>query len=434
MSQVHPQPQEQNHEAWRTTAEVSFPSMNRPAVLFVALLVFVHGTLLWLMLTRQLDPLFNDAKHRLGPGTDFAAYYYAGIGVLSGKGAYGHGPGFGFRYHPLFAGAIGIFFGGMSISSAYIIWCILHEIGFFWIWTRLPSICTSRREFILLSTFLVFFSPYYLEVYMGNASFLSSVILFQTILLISRNRHLAATILLVFSIIVKPIGIVLLSLQIIQGRWRSTAAIGVLFMLSAVPFFWKNLQALYHVTFLNLAAIPMKGWVVHGGNQGLHAFVVNLCARIAGIPVSQLSSYSELPQYSLLLVYLLPLLLVVLSFAASFQYRNRTYLLAFLWFSTYLLGYKDVWEHSYSICIVVLLCAWMSDFFPRRLLLLAALLMALPTAFVFYDLALPAGPNDPERYWSHAVSIVHHSTKPAAILLPYAYAIWKALLEQKAPL
>jgi hypothetical protein len=101
----------------------------------------VHITLLVLTLTRTLDPLFNDAQHRFGPGTDFYAYYYAGKGWLAGEGMYGHGPGWGFRYHPLFAATVGALLSLLSESAAFGAWVFLQAAAFWGVlvlmWRRL---------------------------------------------------------------------------------------------------------------------------------------------------------------------------------------------------------------------------------------------------------------------------------------------------------
>lgn len=48
---------------------------------------------------------------------------------------------------------------------------------------------------------------------------------------------------------------------------------------------------------------------------------------------------------------------------------------------------------------------------------IAIVALALPTAFVCYDVALPAGPYDPEHSWSAAIALLHHATKPAFVVV-----------------
>ena len=175
-----------------------------------------------------------------------------------------------------------------------------------------------------------------------------------------------------------------------------------------------------------LILVKQPLWLVHAGNQGLHGFFGALFTRLSGIPTWKLASYDQLPTLSRLVLAGLPVLLLGVTLRASWLIRERAEVGIFLWSCVYLLGFHDVWEHSYSVLVLGLGLLWTTDFVPRRLLILCSIGLALPTAFALYDLRLPPGPYDPEHGWSTAVSLLHHATKPLWLLVLYVVCVWRA--------
>ncbi len=390
-----------------------------PTPYWVAGLVLLHAALLMLVLGRRVDFLFSDAVHRLGPGTDFFAYYNAGRHWLLGEGAYGHGPGFGFRYHPAFAATIGAVLARFDPAAAYAIWVGLLEACFFFVWFLLSRLVESRRHLLFGILLLVGFSPYYLEVYMGNSSFLVAAMLFGGFYFYRNGSVGRFALLFTASLLVKPIGLIFLPILIVDRRFRMAGAILLAIVVLAAPFFWLDPQGWHRFLAINVEAIPAAGWVVHAGNQGLHGLIADLCARTHGISTRQLASFGDLPGLCPSLLWALPFLFIAVSAVATWKGSRELGGLLFLWSATYLLGYKDVWEHSYSFLILGF--GWMlaQRTAPRRLLWVGAVVLALPTGFAFYDIDLPPGPIDPEHHWSAAVSLIHHATKSLPLLVVY---------------
>ena len=182
-----------------------------------------------------------------------------------------------------------------------------------------------------------------------------------------------------------------------------------------------------------MEAVPIRGWVIHAGNQGLHGLVVTLGARLSGLWTGDLESYRQLPGTCRLLLQGMPVFLVIVSLAATWKLRRDPAAAIFLWSATYLLGYKDIWEHSYSFLPLGLVYLWISRGVGRKLFMVCAVALALPTAFVFYDLPLPPGPLDPEHYWTALTSVVHHATKPLWLLILYVAGVSTALLSGSPP-
>lgn len=388
-----------------------------------AVLAAAHGLLLWLTLSRHLDFLWNDARHRLGPGTDFFAFYSAGLHLLQGQGAYGHGPGFGFRYHPLMAALVGVTLSPLPRGVAYALYVVILEGCFFYVFWRLGAFVKTPRSLLAARVILVFFTPYYLEVYMGNFSFVAAVILLAAFRHLQTDRKVAAFGLLAASIIVKPVGLVFLPYLFVRKHYRAVAILVVGIVLAAVPFFRLDPGSFRSFVQINLSAVPAAGWVVHGGNQGLHGLLTGLCTRASGIATAELSTFAQLPDPCRWMLLALPVALVAVSGAVSWKKRANLPLALFLWSAVYLLGYKDVWEHSYSFSVFCFIWLYAANVLSPKLVMTFAILAALPTAFALYDVPLPPGPFDPEHHWSAPVAFLHHATRSVPFLICYVLVV-----------
>jgi hypothetical protein len=399
-------------------ADPVVPAGRRSHVGFVAALVVVHLLLLALMLSRKLDPLFNDAMHRWGPGTDFESYWRAGGAAVLGKDdMYAGGGAFGYRYHPLFAFVVGLGLANRAMAFAYGVWVVVLEVAYFAFWRGLRR-ALPDRDFRIASVLLVFFTPYYLDAYMGQASFLVGAAMFAAMSFEVRGRPVASTLVLAASIVVKPIAATLLPWLALRGRLGRAALAAALVVAAAVPFFLGP-HSIQNFLRVNLSTLPP--WWVHAGNQGLHCLIVDLCARLSGLLPWEMTSLADLPRGAWTLVAAWPFALTGLALYAAWTARADAWLSGCLLTVVFLLGYKDVWEHTYSFAAVPLLCACLSGAVNRRALLFAAVWTALPTAFVLYD--RPTGDIDPESAWGLTESVIHHATKPVGVTVLFVAAL-----------
>lgn len=383
------------------------------------LLAAAHFVLLRAVLGRELDFLFNDAAHRVGPATDFDAYYTAGTQWLAGNGAYGHGPGFGFRYHPLFAAAFGITLCKLAPPVAFGVWVAIHELAFLGTLAFAARLARSRNELLVTAALLVAFTPYYLEAYMGNATFLAASLSMLALFRLWRGDRRGFVVLFCVAICVKPVALAFVPVVVAQGAWRAAALCLGITALAALPFFVADPAGWEQFLRVNFEAIPAPGWVLHGGNQGLHGLLLAVCCHADGIASGELSSFAQLPGPCRLALLALPVVLIVTSGVLTWRLRHDVGACVFLWAATCLLGYKDVWEHSYSLLPFALVWLHAGGSVPRHVLLGCTILLAMPTLFWTYDVALPPGPFDPQHHWSVGVSLLHHATRPLPLLALY---------------
>jgi len=391
-------------------------------------LTVIHFTLLSKTLKRDLDFVFNDAQHRVGPGTDFGAYYVSAVRWRQGKGIYGHGPGFGYRYHPAFVLTAGNLLSRLDLKTAHKVWVGINEAFLVLALILARRLFPVATHFLAAAAILVFFSPYYLEQYMGNCTFAAAALLFLAFELYRSDRLVLFLGAFVASVLIKPLGLVFLPLLLLRKEFVLVGAIAVVVVATALPYFLLD-PAGWNIFYkINTAPVPWKGWVIHGGNQGLNGLLVDLCTRLSGVPTKQLESLRQLPSACRFLLYAYPILLFALTVACMVRLRESLSVGIFLCVAIYLLCYKDVWEHSYVILLPGLAYLWHSGVVNRTLILCCSIGLALPTAFALYDPPLPPGPIDPEHVWGLGTSLVHHTTKPIWVVALFLGCLHAALL------
>ncbi len=232
----------------------------------LAALLVVHLLLLYLALSRNLDFLFNDASHRIGPGSDFWALYNAGKHWRLGDDIYMQGPGFGFRYHPIFAMTILSYISWLGHQPAFWLWVVINEILF------LVSLIIARRmvpdakKFLICCALLVCFTPYYLEVYMGNASFITAALLLLAVYLFERRTPLRAYITYLASILIKPLGLLFLPYLLLRQK-TGTVVLTILIIVGlGLPYFvmhpgdWFDFVRVNFEGFPTNAGVPRARW------------------------------------------------------------------------------------------------------------------------------------------------------------------------------
>lgn len=411
--------------------------MSKKQTMFLICMLLLHGVLMYLLLTRRLDFLFNDASHRIGPGSDFWALYNAGKHWLLGSSIYDRGPGFGFRYHPILAMTVLSYISRLDYDSAYWVWVAGHEA------LLLATVCFFRklvpdtRHFLVICGLLALFSPYYLEVYMGNASFVTGALLLVAFCLYKKESYLGFFALLIASILIKPIGLMFLPFLALRRHVRLALLVLVIIIGLGVPYFVMYPADWDTFVGINFDGFPVRaGFLVHAGNQGFYALLLMISAHLNDIPTGELHSLSQLPLWNGLLIRSIPYFFVLMSLWITYRLRGtkQTYLVLFLWLAAYLLGYKDTWEHTYSLMIFGLVFLYLSNQVNRTLLLVCSCGLAFPTAFVFYDMAFHHGAfNDPGWHWGFGTSLLHHLAKPVWVLILYTSAAIQAFRVDVGP-
>lgn len=399
--------------------------------LILVILAVIHLGGLYLVLHRDADCLFNDAAHRIGPGSDFFSLYNAGASWGRGETIYDRGPGHGYRYHPILAMTALKALSHLDYMSAFVVWVVLQELLLLFLLKVIRRMVTDTRRFLPVVALLIGFSPYYLDVYMGNASFMAASLMAASFYFYTLNRRCLFFLVYVLSIFVKPLGLLFLPILLIRRQFRLAGLVVAVVVGLGLPYFLMYPAELPRFLSVNLegnAAYP--GFLVHGGNQGFYALVLLLSSYAHGIPTVKLASLSQLPLWNEWLTRGIPYLFGLTAVVVTYRFRNRAHIgpMVFIWSAVYLLGYKDVWEHTYAFALLGLLYLWLSQLISEKWLLVVAVWLALPTAFVFYDINFYSGAfNDPGWHWNFGINLLHHLTKPLPLLILFLTVVIRML-------
>jgi hypothetical protein len=181
--------------------------------------IALHGVLALSVVAQPLDPhqpprtprsltwrLHFDSVAWPGPGADFFALYHAGVQVRRGLSPYLQEESprttpyyFRYLYAPVVAHTLGYALAGLAPRAAYLLWTSVIEgslLLFLWSWRRHTADAAVR----LLGTCLLLVStPYFLELHMGQFTFVATALTVTGVLWTTRGRALAAGALLVLA-------------------------------------------------------------------------------------------------------------------------------------------------------------------------------------------------------------------------------------------
>ncbi len=426
------------HSLLRSCSRITLP----------ARLLFVCGLLVQLLFILSLhfgwlNALFNDSMHRFGPGADFFSIYAAGVKARHGQSLYtiaadGVPYAYAFRYAPIVAYTLGTVLSLLPAVSAYAVWIIVCE------WALMRNIrltlehAPDKATGYLAASMWLLFSPFYLELYIGQFTFVTASLVFWSYLAwqprppaTSPSRLSAwwGDGLFGLSVWLKLMPVLFLPLALFRGRWKSALGAAAVLFLSSWLYFSHRPAGWMLFRLLN--TMPLPTW--HAGNQGLmalaysvlneqaapflafyYAAVLIVVALLAWLTARTWQAKKEEAQP-------LPLQNSVdtdaeeasTHVAPVFEYRLL--LLYAACSAAYLLLYKDVWEHHYVLLLPPLVLLALRKA-PVSLWLPSFVIAAVPTLFVLYDVHGLGFNEDPQGYWRPGVSLLHHGFKPLSAL------------------
>ncbi len=379
--------------------------------------LLIHAIFLAALGTDLLRPLFNDASHTRR-GFDFGVFYLAGQSLAEGRDIYSVSGAFGFRYLPAFA-LVASLFAYFQPLTAYLLHLCCTELflaaNLYLTWQWVAGLRRGVALFMWLA-----FSPYFLELYMGQVSFWAASLLFWLVVGLHSGRERVAGFYWAGALLVKPNALILTPALLRLRAWR-VLVLGLLAgLFTSLPYFLLHPDSLATFFAANIHGAPVQGALTHAGNLGLQGGLVSVVAQLAGRPLAELTTLADLPLAGRAVIYCSQATILVAALVATYRGRDVLPLLS-LWMCTFFLVYKDVWEHHYVFLQPVLVALYAHSGSPKFLWIFA--LIALPTPFVFFDLEPGVyGPIDPERTWGPVTSLAYRSTK----LIPLGY-LWYGL-------
>jgi hypothetical protein len=375
-----------------------------------------------------LVPYFFDATVLSGGrGLDFYSVYQAGYNARHGWDIYEGDPArveivvpyfTPYRYLPSVAYSLGAGLSLLAPLTAYKLWVVLLEL------TLLGCVALTYAAtrgspdlFARLAAMWLVFTPYYLELFMGQFSLMQAAAIFGLLLLAgSLVPGLAASAsrrwfdgLWMASVLWKINTVVFAPALLRLGRWRALAGATALVAITTLPYFLifpDHAADLWANNFGNTVARPELG------NLGFRQFVFTLLDAAGAGPAVQAWAQRGA-------VVAAGGLSLALTFRRSLP---RPADLLSLWLAAYFLAAPQVWEHHYVMLLPALIVAYRAR--PGWFLALLWLLLALPTPFGFIGLHPIIAANHDLRAFTLEPAwrpLLHHGSKALPTLGLFAY-------------
>lgn len=283
-------------------------------------------------------------------GWDFYALYQAGANVLRGLSIYEtdsarisvvvpfYTP---YRYLPPPALTLGILLNLVPSITAFWIWVIVIELLFLYCCWRSWKLANSVYEGLILVALWLLYSPYYLELYMGQFTFVESVLILVMMLWPEqRTNRLGLDLVWAASLAWKQLTILFAPLWILWRRWRGVALSLGLVALFSLPYLVFTPAAL--TRYLAQFAYHPDNQL---GNLGMVQFLLSLSRTLfPAVSAQQIS----------VIQYVWVMLVILVSLWATWKGRHIKPPIQFaLWTTVFLLVSPDVWEHHYVLLLPV---------------------------------------------------------------------------------
>ncbi len=349
-----------------------------------------------------LDRLFNDSMHTLGMGADFFQFYQSGYDARQGWSIYQartpDAPAglvvpyqYGNHYPPFVAYAIGIPLTLLRPWTAYAVWVggmTLLTWGAAW-WTY--RLADARDVGCVAAAMWFAYSPWYVDVYMGQINVLMAVGVFALVRAFERDRAWPAAGLFTVLTVIKLFPLLFGPLLVKFRQWWPLGLCAAGLLATFVPYFAIAHPADWRFFMDWAAARDVSPLALTSGNHGLKVLLYHLTG---GQVLPRMVGYFCL----------------AFGIMLTFLSRSRDLrLYVGLWICTFYFVQTFVWEHHYLLLVPVVVLLYLRE--PRPRLLVLFVWLALPSLFVFLDLPEIGRRTNPTPHWTHGQLILYHTWK-----------------------
>lgn len=363
-------------------------------------------------------------------GWDFYALYQAGHNVLTGVSVYEsdndaidvvvprYTP---YRYLPFSAYTLGVALNALSPLWAFRAWVTVVVVVWWacaWASYRLGG---SPGERAILAALWLLFTPFYLEIYLGQFSAIQAAFVLAMLLACMDSASGWAVDAGWAASLVWKQNTALLGPALLRGRrWRALLVGALAMMATSLPYFWRYPDSVARFAVNLASGVPSPQL----GNLGVRQFLYS----VASAAWPALPSEAHRLMQSVWVVAIL-----VIGLLITFTGRCRDLVLALcFWFTTYFLVYHHVWEHHYVMLLPVFVVLYYRYRAPW--VLVAWALVAVWTPYVLIDSAGMAAYHAPMR-WTPldppVLDILYHASKAVPTLGLWAAQAW--LMARSAP-
>lgn len=373
-----------------------------------------------------LNPLFPEGAHNLGEGqgSDFYAFYQAGRYVLDGEDIYQRPMddpdrvvpyGYFYRYLPFVAYTLGVAVNAFPPRVAYWIWVLVVEA------VLLLSIRGTRRMtsdddlFACLTAMWLMYTPFYIEQYMGQLTFVMAALTFAFALAHLRGRAGAADGWWCASVVIKHLTVLYVPILLRLRKYRTVAVAAAAVIVATVPYMLLRQQGFGHFTHDNFSLTLNP----YPGNLGAVAFFMVLKMRFfpgASEALAYLGPVKlSVTRVGVALIMGVPALV---GLWVTFRRKPFDFLESLaLWTTVYFFAFREVWEYHYVLLLPIFVLLYART--RARVLWGIYALAAAPTLFVFYDVPV----EQPQGVWNAFEHTLNHGFK----LIPVVWLfVWVA--------
>jgi alpha-1,2-mannosyltransferase len=426
----------------KTRGRGRFVSARARTLLIIA--VLVHATFLASLVLpgHFLNPLFPEGVHTIatvyengeavgaidgaGLGADFFAFYQAGRYVLNGDDIYRRPMddpdrvvpyGYFYRYLPFVAYTLGVAANAVSPWTAYWIWALIVESLLAWCIVLTRRAVRDDWLFAMLAAMWLMYTPFYMEQYMGQLSFVMGAMIFAMVIAHARGQVRRFDWLWIATVIIKHMTILFVPIMVRLRRYRTVALAFVLLALTAVPYLIFRNSGVGDFTHDNfdLTLYP------YSGNLGALALVMVLKERL--FPMASQIGF-QLGPVRMTITRMLVLGTMALPTLAALwaTFRRRPFDLiesVSLWTMVYFFVFREIWEYHFVLLMPLFVLLYAKT--RARVLWWIYALAAAPTLFVLYDVP---GARSPEVQWTTLEHIANHAFKIVPLVWLFVWVAW----------
>ncbi len=453
----------------------------RSTIICCSLALFFHGYIIYSIAQQPLPVNFqpaseraviwswhNDTIHRGGPAADFFSLYHAGHQLQQGLSPYAptEEPRFtpyfsNFRYLPIIAQTLGVLSVQFDPQTAYWLWIGLLELCLGLLIVLIYLTKTPRLFRNFATCLLLVNSPYFLEVHMGQFTFITLALLGIGLLLwerqlpvqslvrpsaftgskdgrkgnvqktdnsaVPRRQNMVLWVMGALSVLSYTGAVVIKTFPLVTGAaflkqrrywWHVVIPIPLIVLVS-LPYFLSHpldWTAFYQANFSR----PLGG--MDAGNHGL-VYLIALTISYLEIRWWLEIFYPFASAFHWGMIGLTAFL-VLFSRHPSVVLGAATLILA------HFVSYIHVWEHHMSgVILMGLLVLWdvLCRSHPSKILIvgcvLALLMLALPTPYAWFDTAQDVQVWDPSPDWPLYARYLNPLCKVIPTVLLYGIGI-----------
>ena len=424
-------------------------------ILVLVLALGVHAVFCLSLHYHFLNSLFYVTSHAKGQAGPFFGIYQAGVNLRCGESIYGSDnycaptnvvvPYYHFyRYLPFASYVSSVVSKVLKPWPAYWLWVVINEV-----FLAICVLLTLRLKAayggaaVAVSAFWLLYSPMYVELYMGQFCFTMTFLMFLLLYPYIKQGAYAArgtdaespsvserastrlsalfAISWILTLLIKSFTILYTFTFFRIGKKKLAIAGIAVAAATSVPYFMRHAHDLRWFLHLNLQPLPPR---LTGGCFGFSGFMRDVCSNalpFVGTNMLRIGTLDIAPRNIPLMI--LAASIILMTFFITIRQKKVDPLGNIsLWTLTFFLIFKDVWEYHYVILIPLFVAYYLQT--RSRFILALFIILAVPTPFVFYDIAAS---EDPQAYWSTSLSLLHHSFKAVPTFLLYLWVVKREL-------